>query len=183
MLKPCWTRRKSEYVIDSRFLRIRRDEIELPGGTVLPEYYVRESNGFVMVFALAKERKVVLVRQYRYAADSIGLELPAGMVEDGEAPEACARRELLEETGYDAGEMRLLGAFAAEPVRSTAKAYLYMAPRARRVAKPTPDSTECLELELVDIDDFRSMLADGRIDNLATLAAGYRALAERTDVR
>jgi ADP-ribose pyrophosphatase len=183
MQKPAWRRIASSYVVDSRFLRIRKDEVELPDGTILPEYYVREGNGFVMVFALTEERKVVLVRQYRYGSDSIGLELPAGMLEAGEAPEECARRELLEETGFEAAEVRLLGTFAVEPVRSDAKAYIYIASSARRVAEPNPDATEYIEVELAPLDDFSAMLGDGRIDNLATLAAGYRALAERTVVR
>lgn len=183
MEKPRWRCISSTYVIDSPFLRIRKDEIELPGGTILPEYYVREAAGFVMVFATTRESQVILVRQYRYGSDAIGLELPAGMLEPGEAPEACARRELLEETGYSVPEMRLLGIFAAEPVRSNARAYIYIASGARRVAEPTPDDTEVIAVELAGIEEFSAMLADGRIDNLATVAAGYRALAERTDVR
>jgi ADP-ribose pyrophosphatase len=183
MEKPAWRRISSTYVIDSPFLRIRKDTIELPGGATLPEYYVRESSGFVMIFATTPDARVILVRQYRYGSDSIGLELPAGTVETGEDTDACARRELLEETGYAADEMRLLGSFAVEPVRSTAKAYIYIASGARRVADPAPDATEILEVELAGVPDFAAMLADGRIDNLATLAAGYRALAERTPVR
>lgn len=183
MEKPQWRRLATRYVVDSKFLRIREDRLELPNGTIVPEYYVRESDGFVMIFALTSDERVVLVRQYRYGSDSIGLELPAGTLEPGEGPEACAARELLEETGYAGDGLVSLGSYAVEAVRSNARAYIFMATNARRTAEPALDPTEHLEVELVPLDAFQAMLADGRIDNLASLAAGYRALASRTDVR
>lgn len=182
MEKPGWRRRSSRYVVDSRFLRIRQDEIELPDGTIVPEYFVREAAGFVMVFALTQDERVVLVRQYRYGADSVGLELPAGTLEPNEDPADCAARELLEETGY-AGTLAPLGDYAVEAVRSNARAYLFTATDVRRVAELRLDPTEHLEVVLVTLDDFCAMLADGRIDNIASIAAGYRALAARTSVR
>ena len=94
MEKPLWRVRSSTYLIESEHLRIRSDEIELPSGVVLPNYYVRESLGFVMAFALTPAREVVLVRQYRYGIDQVIVELPAGSIDPGEDPLACARREL-----------------------------------------------------------------------------------------
>ncbi len=183
MEKPQWQTLESQYVIDTPFLRIRRDAVRLPNGTVVPEYFVRESAGFVIVFALTHDERLLLVRQYRYGNDSIGLELPAGMLEPGEEPESCARRELVEETGYEARELRLLATYAAEAVRSDARAYIFTARGARKVAEPRLDATEHLEVELVTVEAFESMLLDGRVDALSTVAAGYRALADRMSVR
>lgn len=176
MEKPHWRRIASSYVIDSHFLRIRKDTLELPNGTTIPDYYVRESPGFVMLFPVTEDERVVLVRQYRYGADSIGLEVPAGMLEPGEDPADCARRELLEETGYTAARLELLGSYAAEPVRSNARAYLFIATGARCESAPCPEPTEHIEVELTTFAELRDMLRDGRIDNLASLAACYRAL-------
>jgi ADP-ribose pyrophosphatase len=185
MEKPRWRRISSSYVVDSKYLRIRKDCIELPSGAILPEYYVRESDGYVMIFALTEQSKVVLVRQYRYGCDRVGLELPAGMLERGENPKDCVRRELLEETGYVVEQLSDLGSFLVEPVRSNARAFIYMGRNARRVAEPQPEDTEHLEVELVPLSEFEAMLTDGRVDNLATLATGYRALDAlgRTHVR
>ncbi len=164
-------------------MRIRRDTVELPNGAILPEYYIRESAGFVMIVAFTPDEQVVLVRQYRYGSDSVGLEIPAGMLEPEEDPRVCAARELLEETGYEAGSMHLLADYTIEPVRSSARAYIFMASGVQRVAEPQPEQTECIEVELVPVETFAAMLEDGRIDNLASVAAGYRALAARTRVR
>jgi ADP-ribose pyrophosphatase len=176
MRKPGWLVRSSRYVVDSPYMRLRSDEIELADGTIVENYYVRESHGFVTVLALTGDDRVVLVRQYRYGADSIHLELPAGMLLDDEDPRDCAVRELAEETGYGVDRCELVAAYFAEPVRSTARAYVYIASGARQVQAPRLDPTEYLEVELAPLTEFRAMLADGRIDAGASIAAGYRAL-------
>jgi 8-oxo-dGTP pyrophosphatase MutT (NUDIX family) len=176
MEKPGWRLRASRYVVDSPYMRLRVDEVELPDGTIVPNYYVRESRGFVAVLALTADDRVVLVRQYRYGADSIHLELPAGMLLDDEDPRACALRELAEETGYEVERCDLAAEYFPEPVRSTARAYVFIGHGARRVREPAPDLTEHLEVELAPVQTFRAMLADGRIDTGASIAAGYLAL-------
>jgi ADP-ribose pyrophosphatase len=176
MEKPAWRLRASRYLVDSPYMRLRMDEVELPDGTIVPNYYVRESRGFVAVVALTADDRVVLVRQYRYGSDSIHLELPAGMLLDDEDPRDCALRELAEETGYEVERCELAAEYFPEAVRSTAHAYVYLAAGARKVRAPKPDPTEHLEVELAPLRTFRAMLADGTIDTGASIAAGYRAL-------
>ncbi len=176
MEKPLWRVRGSSYIVDSPYMRLRVDEVELPNGTIVPNYYVRESSGFVTILALTPERQVVLVRQYRYGADSIHLELPAGMLLDDEEPQACALRELAEETGYEVASCQAAAVYLPEPVRSTARAYVYVGFDARKTREPHLDLTEHLQAELATLPQFRAMLADGTIDAGASIAAGYRAL-------
>jgi ADP-ribose pyrophosphatase len=156
MEKPLWRRRASRYVVDSPYMRLRADEVELPDGTIVRDYYVRESRGFVTIFALTGDERVILVRQYRYGTDAIHMELPAGMLLDDETPRDCALRELAEETGY--------------------RVERYVGLGARNVVTPKLDPTEYLEVELASVDSFRTMLRDGTIDAGASIAAGYRAL-------
>ena len=176
MEKPGWRLRASSYVVDSPYMRLRIDEVELPDGTIVPNYYVRESRGFVTILALTGDEQVVLVRQYRYGSDSIHLELPAGMLLESEEPKDCALRELVEETGYEVESCNLAAEYLPEPVRSTARAYVFVAGGARKTREPTPDPTEHLEVELASLPRFRAMLQDGSIDAGASIAAGYRAL-------
>jgi 8-oxo-dGTP pyrophosphatase MutT (NUDIX family) len=176
MKKPGWRVRASSYVVDSPYMRLRIDEIVLPDGTIVPNYYVRESRGFVTILALTGDRHVVLVRQYRYGSDSIHLELPAGMLLESEDPRDCALRELAEETGYEVERCELVAEYLPEPVRSTARAYVYMASGALKVREPQLDPTEHLEVELASLPSFRAMLRDGTIDAGASIAAGYRVL-------
>ena len=76
-----WRRLSSIRVIDSPYFQLRKDSVELPNGHRIDDYYVREGPSFSAIFALTPERRVVLVRQYKYGADRIVLELPAGNVE------------------------------------------------------------------------------------------------------
>ncbi len=176
MEKPLWHVRSSSLVVDSPYLRLRRDAIELPNGTLLSEYYVRESEGFVMVFALTKQREIVLVRQYRYGNDSISLELPAGSRERGEDPLACAQRELAEETGYTAPRWEMFLHAAAEPVRSTSTMTAYIAYDAERTHEQHLDPSECIEVEVLPLAAFTRALREGAIDSVACIAASYAAL-------
>jgi 8-oxo-dGTP pyrophosphatase MutT (NUDIX family) len=157
-------------------MRLRVDEVVLADGTIIPDYYVREWAGFVTVAALTADEQIILVRQYRYGADSIHLELPAGMLEDGEEPRACALRELAEETGYEVSRCELVARYFAEPVRSTARAYVFVAFGARKTREPKLDPGEHLQTELVPLAALRTLLRDGSIDAAASIAAGYRAL-------
>jgi ADP-ribose pyrophosphatase len=176
MEKPRWRLRASRYVVDSPHMRLREDEVELPDGTIVHNYYIRESRGFVTVLALTEDEQVVLVRQYRYGSDAIHLELPAGMLAEGEDPRDCALRELAEETGYQVERCEIAAAYFPEPVRSLARAYVYIASGARKAGPPKLDPTEHLQVELATLARFRTMLGDGTIDAGGSIAAGYLAL-------
>jgi hypothetical protein len=78
-----WRVVESEIVIETTHLRLRRDEIELPGGKRIGPYYVRESRGFAVVFAITEDDRVVLVRQYKHGINASVLELPAGAIDPG----------------------------------------------------------------------------------------------------
>jgi 8-oxo-dGTP pyrophosphatase MutT (NUDIX family) len=173
--KPLWRVRASSYVVDTPYLRLRKDEVELPDGTIVPDYFVRESNGFAIVFAITTAGTVLLSREYRYGSDTVGIELPAGTLDANEDPLACAQRELREETGYEAAEYLSLGTFFAEPVRSNARAYLFLARGARKVGEQVLDATEHIDVIEVSLDELRAMIRDGRMNSLSAVATAYRA--------
>jgi ADP-ribose pyrophosphatase len=176
MEKPHWRVRSSTYLVDSEHLRIRSDEIELPNGTVIPNYYIRESSGFTVVFALTPAREVVLVRQYRYGLDDVILEFPAGTIDAGEDPLACAQRELTEETGYVASRWELLATVPAEPVRSNSLMHAYLAFDAIPSGVQHLDITEAIEPLTVPLDDILGMLRSGVFRSVAGVAVAYAAL-------
>jgi ADP-ribose pyrophosphatase len=176
MEKPLWRRRSSTYVIESPHLRIRSDEVELPNGVVLPHYYVRESGGFAMIFALTPERNVVLVRQYRYGIDEVIIELPAGSIDPGEDPLECARREFTEETGYTAARWERLSVVPAEPVRSNGYLHAFLAFDAVQTHSQHLDATEAIEAFTVSLDELHRMLRADAIGAISCVAVAYTAL-------
>ena len=94
---------------DGRMLHVRVDDVRMPSGRRTVREVV-EHPGSVIVLPVTVDDDVLFVRQYRYAVDERVIELPAGLLDEGEDPENAARRELAEETGYDAGDLSLLGA-------------------------------------------------------------------------
>lgn len=173
-LRP-WRILSSEYRIQTPFLRLRADRVELPSGHVVDDYFVRESNGFCVIFALTAGGDVVLVRQYKHGIGEVVMELPAGMIEPGEPPEACALRELVEETGY-AGPIELVRTFMADPTNSTSRFHLFIVRDAVRVATPSPDLTEEIDVVLAPPGEVRAMALDGRIAAGSQVAAVLVAL-------
>src|SRR5580704_226249 len=99
----------SRYTFADRWLRLRSDSVLLPGGRLFSPCNIFEYPDWVDVIALTAELKVVLVDQYRHAVRQIRTEFPAGVVDDGEAPMAAIKRELLEETGYASEQWHRLG--------------------------------------------------------------------------
>jgi len=137
---------------------------------------VRESRGFVIVAALTPERRVVLVRQYKHGVAQIVLELPAGMIDAGETPEACAIRELAEETGYVGDAPQLLRTLFADPTSSNASFHIFLIENAVRKFAQSLDTTEAIEVETTSIEDLHAAVRDGRIGSGSQVAAAYIAL-------
>jgi ADP-ribose pyrophosphatase len=176
MEKPHWRVRASTYVVDSPYMRLRKDEIELPNGTIVHDYYVRESRGYVVIFAITPRSEVVLTLQYRYGNDSVGLELPAGSLDGDEEPLACAQRELAEETGYTSSRWETLIVSPAEPVRSTSVMHAFLARDAERTAEQSLDVTEHIDVQTIPVDAFVDALRAGMITSVASIAVAYAAL-------
>jgi ADP-ribose pyrophosphatase len=175
-LRP-WRILSSEYRIETKFLRLRADRVELPSGDVVEDYFVRESRGFCVVFALTPERDVLLVRQYKHGVGEVVVELPAGMIDDGETPETCAARELAEETGFTGAAPEHVRTFFADPTNATGRFHLFLVRDAVRTREPALDVTEDIEVERAPLDEVRAMALDGRIAAGSQVAAVLVALA------
>ena len=97
-----WKVLRSEYIAREPWFTARRDEVQLPNGNVIPTYYVLEYPAWICVIALTKEGGMIMERQYRHGIGRVDYELCAGVVDPTDAsPLEAAKRELLEETGFE----------------------------------------------------------------------------------
>ena len=156
-----------------RLLRLEVDEAQEPlgpdgYGPVVRREVVRHP-GAVAIIALTPEHKLVLVRQYRYAAGRFLLEIPAGTLEPGEDPQDTARRELREETGYTAEKLGSLGAFFSAPGFCDEVIHLFVA-EGLSPGPPDTDFGEEIELVEMSVEEARQALTEGEFEDAKTIA-------------
>lgn len=151
----------SEVLFEGRVVGLSIDEVRLPDGRTARWEKVSHP-GAVGIVPLLDDGRVVMVRQYRHAVRGVLLEIPAGKLDAGEAPEETARRELAEEVGLRAGEMRKLAEFFNSPGYSDEYFHLYLA-RELGPERGEPEADEFLEIEKIPLDEAVSMIASGKI--------------------
>jgi ADP-ribose pyrophosphatase len=167
----------SSILYRGRIVNVRQDQVLLPGGeTAFRE--VVEHPGAAAALALDDQERVILVRQYRQPAAAVLLEIPAGKLDPGEEPLACAQRELAEETGFRGNSWRPLGWFYLSPGFCNEKIHLFLA-RELTVADPLPtvDLEETVEVISLPLGELYEMAAKGELKDAKTVIALYLARA------
>jgi 8-oxo-dGTP pyrophosphatase MutT (NUDIX family) len=157
-----WKVLESEYLFNEPWLTVRKDKCELPNGKIMPAFYVNEYPTWVSAFALTKDNKVVMIKQYRHGIAEITTEVPGGVVDKGEEPEAAIRRELMEETSYEFGSFEFLGKVCANP--STGNyLHMFLARNGEKVGEQKLDETEDVEVVVYTIDEVKQLLKENKI--------------------
>ena len=156
-------------VFDGKILGLRVDSVGLASGRQTVREVV-EHGASVVVVPIDGQDNVVLVRQYRYAAGATLLEAPAGMVEGAETPEACAQRELQEETGYRSGDLKPLGGFWTSPGFCTEYIHAFVATDLSEDGLPQDDD-EAIATVRVPLAKIGALIRSGEIEDAKTMAA------------
>ncbi|MEW6754733.1 MAG: NUDIX hydrolase [Candidatus Latescibacterota bacterium] len=165
-------------MLSNRWLRVRKDHCALPSRQAIDDYYVIELPPGALVLAVAADHSVLLVRQYKHGYGQEVLEFPAGNVEDGEDPEAAARRELREETGCEAGHLERLGVLQSKPARMAAATHVFHATDLRHSARPLEQAQEAITVVPVPMDQLCRLVAEGAMVSESSLAALAPAVAK-----
>ena len=160
---------KSEIIYPGRAFTIRRDHLRMPDGHET-KFDIVEHGGSVIILPVDDQGNLLFVRQYRHAAGLDLLELPAGTLDKGEDPKACAQREIREETGMAAGKVKHLGGFYLAPGYSTEYMYVYLATNLHS-APLEADADEYLTLERIPIPEALEMASSGQLPDAKSLAA------------
>ena len=155
-------------IYEGRVINLRIDSLDVGDGREVQREIV-EHPGAVVIAALDEQGRVLMVRQYRHAAGESLLELPAGTMELNEEPAATAARELQEETGYSAGELRPAGGYFSAPGFCTEFLHLFIA-RKLKPQRLQGDEDEEIELEAVGLDEVSGLILSGAIKDAKTIA-------------
>jgi len=159
---------RSEIAYRGAKLIVRSDQVRTPNGEVKLD--IIEHPGSVVLVPIGAKGEVYFVRQYRHPATEEMLELPAGTLEPGEAPEACAAREIREEIGMAAAHFEELGAFYLAPGYSTELMHVFLASGLSH-APLQPDADEFLSVETFSAAEAYKLAKSGRLTDAKSLAA------------
>ena len=166
-----WERLSSREVAEYAMFRVREDCSRSPKTGEAKTFQIAVSPGGVAVLAVTDDGRLVMVEQFRHGTRALSLELPSGVVDDGESPEEAARRELREETGYEGGEPRVLGCFELNPSWQKTAVHAVLVRGVRRAAEKDEDETEDIRVRLLPVAEVRRRVLAGEIDTAATLCA------------
>ncbi len=177
-LKPWQVLSEREVYRRDPYLSIHLQDLRLPDGRVIEDYLRVQVPEFVIVIAVTESGEFVVERNYKHGPRRIILDMPAGMLEPGENAEEGARRELLEETGYEASACAFLGAFWLHANYGCARAHFYLATGCRKVAEPDSGDLEEMEILLMAAEELYGALDRGEIHllSMATAIALARSL-------
>ena len=158
----------SKLLHKGRHFNFKTDEIQLPSGKTTTRDIV-DHPGAVAIVPILDDGRILLVKQYRYTTGKELLEIPAGTLEKGEAPDTCARRELKEETGYTAGSMKKILAMYMAPGYSNEVIHLYFA-TALKAGESHAEEDEDISLETYSLDELLDGIEKNTIEDAKTIA-------------
>jgi ADP-ribose pyrophosphatase len=170
---------RSEKLFSGKVISLYLEDVELPNGKEAKREIIKHP-GAVAILAITDENKIVMVEQFRKALDRTIVEIPAGKLEKGEEPAACARRELEEETGYECGSLELLNSFYTSPGFSDEIVHVYFARGLVKKENSAPlDEDEFIDLEELTLEEAIRYIKDQKIFDAKTVfAVQYMQLQE-----
>ncbi|MBV8388823.1 MAG: NUDIX hydrolase [Mucilaginibacter sp.] len=158
-----WKKLSSRYIHKGPWATLRTDKCVMPNGHVVEDYYVLEYSNWVNAVAITEDNKVLMVHQYRHAAEIVSLEIPGGVIDPGEEPQQAMRRELLEETGYQFDDFELLTVVYANPSTANNHTYCYLARGGKKVQEQHLDEQEEIVVEEFTIAEIKDLLLNKKI--------------------
>lgn len=171
-----WKKKSSKYVYQDRWFQARADSCALPDGRIIEPYYIVELPNWANVVVVTPDQRMVLVRQYRYPVDQVTFELPGGVIEKHETPEAAALREVEEETGYTTNQIEFLMQVAPNPAINNNTAYFFLATNAVQNGQTNFDAFEDIEVVNFSKQEMLQLLRENKIQHGVQVGAIYEAM-------
>jgi len=172
VIKP-WQIQRSDYVLDGRIFKVRKDVVVNPRTDHPHDMYVLEQADWVNVIPLTPDDQVVMIEQWRHGTRTVELETPGGLMDDGEGVESAGQRELLEETGYAPEKLIHLGTVFPNPAIQINRQHYVLATGCRKVAELKLDHAEDIVVRLVPLRDIPEFIRTGKIMHGIVIGAFY----------
>ena len=171
-----WEKLGSRYLVKEKWATLRVDTCKMPDGTMIDDYYVLEYPDWVNAIALTEDNEVIVIKQYRHAAEEVILKIPGRCIDPGESPEEAVKRELLEETGYAFSSISPLSTLYANPSTSANKTYSFLLQGGKKVQDQQLDGREEIVVELVSIEKLKQLVLQNNFPQALHASAIFYAL-------
>ncbi len=173
---PRWETTSKKVLAENPFLAVEEHRREEEGTRRQGYFFIVHAPDWVNIVALTETGDIVLIEQFRHGSERIELEIPSGIIEEGEKPADAALRELLEETGYeksDRSEFKKIGEALPNPAFMRNTCYTYLLTHARLTGKTDPDEFENIRVRLVPRKDVEQLIKSGEIQHSIIITALY----------
>lgn len=163
-------------IYDGNLLKVHKDEVLLPNEKLSAREWVDHpgASAVIPLLSTGKDRRIILVKQYRYPIGRETLEIPAGKLDPGETPQQCGERELREETGYFGGELIPIGAFFTTPAFTNEIIHLFVAKNLQAGAAGT-DEDEFINTLTIRVTEVLDLIEQGKIMDAKTIISLLKA--------
>lgn len=169
--KPKWELIEDKKLLETPIFSLHQRELIPHKKTEPASFYVLDAPDWINVIALTKERKVVLVEQYRAGIHESSLEIPGGMVDEGESPMTSAKRELLEETGYQSEKWTKLGTTSGNAAILNNYTHIFLAENCVKVNEQQLDGNEDIAVHVLEFDYFLDLVKNSTVHHSIVVAA------------
>jgi ADP-ribose pyrophosphatase len=173
---PLWKTTSKKVLAENSFFALEEHRREEEGTGRQGYFFIIDAPNWVNIVALTDENEIVLIEQFRHGSERIELEIPSGLIEDGEKPADAALRELLEETGYEKSELsefKKIGEALPNPAFMTNKSYTYLLTHARLTGKTHYDEYENIRVRLIPRKEIERLITTGEIQHSIIINALY----------
>ena len=158
-----WKTLSQKYLFQSPWLSVRQDKIALPNGDIVDDYIVTERKSVALIAMLNADNELLIKKEYRYPLDIALWELPGGTFNENENPLNCAKRELLEETGFVSNDWSLLGSFYEYPTKDNYQVNLFLAKNAFQLKEKEDNPMEVIDYQFITVEKAKQMVLQNEI--------------------
>ena len=158
-----WKIKSTERILDSEFVKVDKDDVTLPYGREIKDFYKVTIKDCAAIVAITQDSHIILKKEYRHCYGQELIEIPAGVLENGEDPLETAKRELEEETGYRSDNWTYLGKTVESSAKLTNYMYIYLAENCEKVSSQKLDYGEDIEVIEVGLDEAVEMIMSNQI--------------------
>ena len=176
---PGWRIKSTKQIYSNDLIKLFEDTLDLDGEDKIYIRAIRRNYSTIVPFISKNE--LLVIRSYRHLVDSIQVEAPSGYIEDAESPDQAAKRELQEETGYEAKKIVSLGYYTLDYTMFEQKGNVFVAydlvnNNTDGKSKQTLGRMEKIETDIIKVDEIKQLLYEGKILNAASIVAFHKAL-------